>query len=78
MDIQTRKIAFIQEFLKLQNEELLFRLESLLRTDESKNNDFKPMTIDELKQSIDQSINDAENGKLTTSDELLAEIEKWD
>jgi len=48
MDIQTRKIVFTQEFLKLQNEELLFRLESLLRTDESKNNDFKPMTIDEL------------------------------
>lgn len=78
MDIQTRKIAFIQEFLKLQNEELLSRLESLLRADKSKNNDFEPMTIDELNSRIDQSINDSENGKLTTSDELLAEIKKWD
>ena len=77
MDIQTRKIAFIQEFLKLQNEELISRLESLLRAGKSKNDDFKQMTTDELNSRIDQSINDSKNDRLTNSDDLIAEIEKW-
>ena len=77
MDIQTRKIEFIQEFLKLQNEELISRLETLLRTNKSKNEDFKQMTIDELNGRIDQSMKDSENDKLVTSDDLIAEIEKW-
>lgn len=31
MDIQTRKIEFIQEFLKLQNDELIAKFERLLK-----------------------------------------------
>lgn len=77
MDIQTRKIEFIQEFLKLQNEELISRLENLLRAGKSKNDDFKQMTIDELNGRIDQSMNDSKNDRLTNSDDLIAEIEKW-
>ena len=77
MDIQTRKIEFIQEFLKLQNEELISRLENLLRTNKSKNDDFKQMTIDELNSRIDQSMEDSKSEKLTNSNDLIAEIEKW-
>ena len=77
MDIQTRKIEFIQEFLKLQNEELISRLENLLRAGKSKNDDFKQMTIGELNSRIDQSMNDSKNDRLTNSDDLIAEIEKW-
>lgn len=77
MDIQTRKIEFIQEFLKLQNEELISRLENLLRAGKSKNYDFKQMTIDEFNSRIDQSMNDSKNDRLTNSDDLIAEIEKW-
>lgn len=77
MDIQTRKIEFIQEFLKLQNEELISRLENLLRASKSKNDDFKQMTIDELNSRVDQSMNDSKNDRLTNSDGLIAEIEKW-
>lgn len=72
------EIEFIQEFLKIQNEELLIRLENLLRSNEStKNNDFKSMTIDELNERIDKSMNDSKNNRLTTSSELISEIEKW-
>jgi len=77
MDIQTRKIEFIEEFLKLQNEELISRLENLLRASKSKNDDFKQMTIDELNSRVDQSMNDSKNDRLTNSDGLIAEIEKW-
>lgn len=77
MDIQTRKIEFIQEFLKLQNEELISRLEDLLCASKSKNDDFKQMTTDELNSRVDQSMNDSKNDRLTNSDDLIAEIEKW-
>lgn len=78
MDIQTRKIEFIEEFLKLQNEELLLRLEKLLGSEKTqKGNDFQPMTFDEFNERIDQSMEDSKNERLTTSTDLLAEIDKW-
>jgi hypothetical protein len=78
MDIQSRKIDFIQEFLKIQNEDLISRLEKLLRSNKTKEETaFEPMTIDELNARIDKSINDSKNNKLTSSNDLLDEIEKW-
>ena len=79
MDIQTRKIVFVQEFLKLQNEELLTRLERLIRTGKlTENSNFEPMTVAELKKRIEQSLDDSRNNRLTTSSDLMTEIEKWD
>ena len=78
MDIQSRKIDFIQEFLKIQNEELISRLEKLLHSNKSKEKTiFKPMTVTELNSRIDKSMSDSENNKLTSSNDLIAEIEKW-
>jgi hypothetical protein len=78
MDIQSRKIDFIQEFLKIQNEELITRLEKLLRSSTSNEKTIiKPMTVTELNSRIDKSIADSKNNKLTSSDDLIAEIEKW-
>lgn len=78
MDIQKRKIEFVQAFLKLQNEELITRLEQLLRSNKStKNDDLKPITIDEFNKRIDESLEDSKNNNVTTSNDLIAEIEKW-
>lgn len=80
MDLQTRKIAFVQEFLSIQNEEIVSRLEKFLKKEkiEIKNKAFKLMTAEELNQRIDQSEQDSINGKLTEMDDFLAEIKKWD
>lgn len=80
MDIQTRKIQFVQEFLKLQNEDLLVRLEKLLLSNKSQkkeNKKFTPMSINELNQRISKSMNDSKNNKLTSTKDLITEIEKW-
>ena len=78
MDIQTRKIEFVQELLKLENEELLTQLEDLLHSKNlSKNSDLKPMSVAELNKRIDQAMDDSKNNRLTTSDELIVEIDKW-
>jgi hypothetical protein len=77
MDLQTRKIAFVQEFLSIESEEIVSRFEKLLKT-EIEDNTFKRMTIEELNRRIDQSEQDSINGRVVEHADLLAEIEKWD
>jgi len=79
MDLQTRKITFIQKFLRLQNEELISRFEKLLQKERSytvKHN-VLPMSIDDFNKRIDLSLEDSKNGRLTKVNELISEIEKW-
>lgn len=73
MDIQTRKIAFVQAFLKLQSEELISRLEELLKSEKDR---FKPMSVKEFNQRIDKSLDNSKNDKLTEVNDLLNEIEQ--
>lgn len=79
MNIEARKIEFIQEFLKLQSEEAISKLEKvLLKERTNSENVAKPMSAKEMNRRIDQSMEDSENGRLTEANDLLAEIEKWD
>ena len=77
MDIQTRKIEFIQEFLKLQSEEAISKLEKILKKEKDTSDEklFNPMTIDELNKRIDKSESDFKNNRFKTSSELLAKYE---
>lgn len=68
MDLQTRKIEFVQEFLKLQSEEVISQFENLLK---KKTLNFKPMSVEEFNSRIDKSENDFKNGKFKTSTDLL-------
>lgn len=79
MDLQTRKITFVQEFLKIQSEEVIIRLEKLLEKEKGKMNieDFSPMTVDEFNKRIDKSLVDSKNGRLTENNDLTAEIQGW-
>ncbi len=74
MDIQSRKIAFIQDFLKVHSEDLISQLESILRKEKSNSeeNSFEPMTKEELNKQIDQSEADFQNNRYKNSSELLA------
>lgn len=74
MDIQARKIAFVQEFLKLKNEEKITQLENILRTKEG--TQFQPMSREEFNKRIDKSLSDSENDRVTEADDLLEEREK--
>ncbi len=79
MDIQTRKIEFVQDFLKVQSEELISRLETLLRKEDysSSPSEFEPMTIEEFNNRIDKSMEDSENGRLISASDLKAKIKEW-
>lgn len=79
MDLQTRKIEFVQKFLKIQSEEVISRLEKILRKEikSSNQDDFEPMTIEEFNARIDKSMEDSKNGQLIEASDLKAKIEKW-
>ena len=75
MDLQSRKIEFMQEFLKIQSEEVISRLENILRKEKQKN--FNPMSVEEFNLRIDKSMEDSKSGKLIEASELKAKMEKW-
>lgn len=78
MYIQTRKIEFVRDFLKMQNEEALILMGNLLRSSkEDFENEFPLMSEEELNQRIDKSMKDSESGKLTKSSDLITEIQGW-
>lgn len=73
MNLEARKIEFIQEFLKLQSEETISRLENILQKERkaSKEENNDPLTQDELNKRIDKSEADFLNKRFTSSSELL-------
>ena len=77
MNIEARKIEFVKEFLKLQSEEAILRLENILRKEKNTSNEriFEPMTQDELNKRIDKSESDFRNNRFKSSSELLAKYE---
>ncbi|TVR40687.1 MAG: hypothetical protein EA392_03090 [Cryomorphaceae bacterium] len=79
MDIQTRKINFVQEFLRLQNEELISALEALLREKKALGyeQNLKPMSEQQLNDDIDQSLKDAETGKHLSAKQLKSKAKRW-
>jgi hypothetical protein len=76
MDLQTRKINFIQEFLKLQSEKAISHLESLLKHEKNEIQE-NPMSVEDYHLRINQSIDDSKNDRIIESNDLLSEIEKW-
>ena len=78
MDLQARKLEFVKEFLKLQSENAVADLEKALKkARQKKDAEIKPFTIEQLQSRVEESLQDYKNGKYTTAENLIAEIEKW-
>ena len=77
MNIETRKIEFVQAFLNLQSEELISQFEKLLKKAKQSEKELESFSIEELNSRIDSSLEDSTNDKITESNELLSEIRQW-
>jgi hypothetical protein len=79
MDIQTRKINFVQEFLRLRNIKLIAKLEKILLEDKAKDYEanLKPLSIDNFNNMIDKSIEDANQGNVISARDLKESVKKW-
>jgi hypothetical protein len=77
MDLQTRKIAFIQDFLKLESEKVIVQFEKLLQKQTTTESTLEPMSVVDFQKRINQSVSDSAKGKLTSSEHFLEEIAEW-
>lgn len=79
MNIEARKLSLIQEFLSIQNESFIVKLEKLINKEKKTvENHFKPFTIEEFNKRIDKSLDDFKNGRTINHDDLIKEIETWE
>ncbi|HUH75101.1 MAG TPA: hypothetical protein VLZ75_11945 [Chitinophagales bacterium] len=80
MDLETRKISFVQEFLRLQNEEIVSELEQLLRKSKTEliEKEFLPMSMEQYNTEIDQAMEDSKNGRMIKASDLKSKVQKWD
>ncbi|MBT7993595.1 MAG: hypothetical protein HN691_01850 [Bacteroidetes bacterium] len=79
MDLEARKISFVQEFLRLQNEEIVSGLEKMLRKRKTEliEKNLKPMSMEQYNDEIDQALDDSKKGRLIKATDLKAKIQKW-
>ena len=79
MDIQTRKISFVQEFLKINNEAMISKLESMLR--ELKVEQFQEemhvMSVEQFNADIDKAVDDADNDRVISVKDLKEKVKQW-
>ena len=79
MDIQAKKLHFVQEFLRLKDENLIDKLNKLLKSEKKKKLDkeLKPLSKNEFDDMIDSAESDSKNGRLSSVRELNNEIDSW-
>ena len=79
MDIQTRKINFVQDFLRLRNTKLIDKLEKILLENKAKDyeENLKPMSVDGFNHMIDKSLEDVHQGNVVDARELKETVKKW-
>ena len=78
--VESKKLHLIEEFLKIQNEETIHKIEVIIRQER-----FKVLKGEldtaisemELNEMIDRAENDAIQGKVTTSKDVKKQIESW-
>ncbi len=73
MDLQTRKLTLIQEFLKIQSEGTILRIEKFLKLERELS--IEPMTTEELNKRIDESESDFENNRHKSNSELITKYQ---
>lgn len=79
MNLEARKISFIQEFLRIDNEKIISALENFLHKNKSEifEQNLKSMSLEEFNKEIDQALDDEKNNRITSAKDLKKQIQKW-
>ncbi len=79
MDLEARKIMFVQEFLRIENEKIIVGLENLLRKSKSDffEENLSPMGLAQFNAEIDQALIDSENDNVIKASDLKSKVQKW-
>jgi len=79
MNIQTRKLVLIEEFLRINDESLITKLESFIKREKkiSHERNLKPMLLNEFHEMIDQAKQDSDAGRVISHQELRKKVKTW-
>jgi len=79
MNIEARKLSLVQEFLRVSDEEVIAKLEQVLRDERKKKlaKELSPMSMDEFYGIIDKAEDDIKAGRVSEARELLKKADKW-
>jgi len=79
MNIQARKLGLIEEFLRIDDETLLIKLESFIKQEKkiSHERSLKPMILDEFHEMINQAKHDSDAGRVISHQDLKKKAQKW-
>ncbi|MBV7440676.1 hypothetical protein KRX57_04520 [Weeksellaceae bacterium TAE3-ERU29] len=80
MNTEARKISFIQDYLKINDERILNAVEKFFYKTKSEvfeEKSFKPMSLEVFNNEIDKAIEDENNNKITDTETLKKRIQKW-
>lgn len=80
MDAQTRKLQFIQDFLKYADDSIVEKFEELLNSLRKKEfeKEIATMTIQQYENHIHNAFDDVKNNKVKSSENLRKEISSWE
>lgn len=79
MDLEIRKIHFVQEFLRLKNEQILNKLEDVLRSEKRKlyEQRAEPLPMEEFNRMIGDAEDDSKNNRIKSVHELKNDVGTW-
>ena len=79
MNIQTRKLVLIEEFIRMNDEDLITKIVSLIRKEKKASHDrnLKPMSMNEFNEMIDQAKKDSDSGRVITHHDLKKKVRTW-
>ena len=80
MGLQERKIHFVQEFLRINNEAIINKLEDMLKLEKRKNRAANqvPYTMSEFEGMINMAEEDSKNNRLKSVHELKEDSKSCD
>ena len=79
MNIEARKLVLIEEFLRIDDESFIAKIESFIRQEKKNSDDqnVKPMSLREFHEMIDQAKQDSDAGRVISHSELQEKMKTW-
>ena len=76
MDLQTRKLHFIESILSIGNVKVIEKLEALLKKEQQKE-DSQRVSVEQYNKELDEAEAEMDRGEYINHEDLKKQMEKW-
>ena len=79
MDIQARKLILIEEFLRINDERVIARIESFIRQEKivSHEQNLQPMSMNDFREMIDKAKHESDTGHVVSHQDMKNQVKRW-